>query len=512
MKKIIVSISVLILTVCFVACFEDKGSYDCVDREMITIENIQDSYSVIQFTDKLTILPEVTSSWPDAEFEYAYWVYDKGQGSQTPDTISVGQKDLVDYVVGLESKEYQLIFMATNVKTGIKAFKEATLNVTTSSNHGWYILKSLEGGKCDMDYYNIDGEGADNVLLASCNRQLEGDRAERLTVGNNYVDPNDSKNGVFQKTTVLFPVTDRDAVSVRLSTGKIINDFSELFQETPAVSAPGMAFASSMAQFILNDGKAYYFWPYTSSLSKFSVELARNSTFDSYHLSKYLMYATPNSIGFDETTSSFVLIPGNGTMLMSAVDAKDTEVKANNSQMNLLWAGSKGLYDSEHYALMQDKNDLSQKFLAYVTCLGNSFSIKRDNLAASDPAFDATLFTLNHSSAKVLYFVNGREVYSRSIAATPGINSKLDIVVPEGEVTFIKHMPYSVYNKPEESFDYLLIGTVNGGRYEVGCYQLDAGGRPVGQEPSRRFVGEGTVGDVTFVFPNVQSTTFVPSY
>lgn len=46
-----------------------------------------------------------------------------------------------------------------------------------------------------------------------------------------------------------------------------------MFQEEPAEPyAPGMAFATSMAQFILNQGKVYYFWPYTSALSKFSVD------------------------------------------------------------------------------------------------------------------------------------------------------------------------------------------------------------------------------------------------
>ncbi len=37
---------------------------------------------------------------------------------------------------------------------------------------------------------------------------------------------------------------------------------------------------------------------------------------------------------------------------------------------------------------------------------------------------------------------------------------------------FIKHMPYSVYGKPEESFDYLLIGAVKDGNYEVVGYTL----------------------------------------
>lgn len=498
----------------FTSCFKDQGNYNYTDNEVITIKKIQKDYTAVQFTGKLDIYPEVSSNLPDPEFEYAYWVYDKEKGTQIPDTLLVGQKDLANYVVGLESKTYKLVFRVLNVKTGVRAFWEAGLNVTTNSNHGWYILKSFQD-KCDMDYYNMAGERAENVLLASSGRQLEGDRAERLTVGTNYADPEDfdPKTNTFRKSTVLFPVSNRDAKAVKLSTGKIINDFPQMFLEEPGTPyAPGMAFATSMAQFILNNGKAYYFWPYTSSLSKFTVELAKNAAFDPYRLSKYTMYATPNPIGFDEISSSFVGIPGNGTMFMPMVDMAGTELKANNNEMNLLWGGSKGLYDAVHYALMQNQNDLSRKYIAYVTCYGNSMSIKLDELPMTDPAYQATLFTLNHGSAQVLYFVNNRTVYSRSIAAIPGVNSSLDITLPEGEIVFIKHMPYSVYNKPEESFNYLLIGTTKGGTYEVGGYKLDAGGRPVETEPSLFFTGEGKVGDVTFVFPGVQSTTFTPSY
>ena len=73
-------------------------------------------------------------------------------------------------------------------------------------------------------------------------------------------------------------------------------------------------------------------------------------------------------------------------------------------------------------------------------------------------------------------------------------------------------MPYSVYGKPEESFDYLLIGTIKDGNYEVVGYTLDAGGRPADPEPALHFAGKGKVGDVIFVFPSVSGTTFVPSY
>ena len=57
-----------------------------------------------------------------------------------------------------------------------------------------------------------------------------------------------------------------------------------------------------------------------------------------------------------------------------------------------------------------------------------------------------------------------------------------------------------------------MIVTIKDGKNEVDGYTLDAGGRPADPEPALHFTGKGKVGDVTFVFPGVSGTTFVPSY
>lgn len=513
-RKQLIGITIL-LGLFSVSCFPDKGNYDYVDKEIIQIDSINEYYNVEQFKTKLNIHPKVSSNIPNAQFEYAYWVYDKNVSQQVPDTLQVGEKDLNNYLITLESKIYKLIFYVKNKITGVSAYKESELNVTTSTNMGWYVFKSLNG-KCDLDFYNKEGESVENILLTTSGRQLEGDKAERLTVGTNYADPEklDPNTNLFQKTTVLFPVSDQDAKAVDLSTGKIINDFPQMFLDEPSGPyAPGMAFYSVTAQFILNQGKVYYYWPYTSALSKFAVELARNASFDPYRLSKYVMLGTPNSIGFDEMSTSFVGIPaGNSTVLMTLLDAKGSKLSANYNSMDLLWAGSKGLYDAVHYAVVQDKNDKNRKLILYLTYVGNSLDIQYDSLSIDDPAFNSCLFTMNHASPKILYFVTDREVYARTVAAIPGVNSCLKLNIPDGDITFIKHMPYSVYGKPEESFDYLFLGIVKSDMYFVCGWELDSSGQPQSAEPSIRFSGTGCPGDVMYVFPGIQPTTFIPSY
>ena len=194
------------------------------------------------------------------------------------------------------------------------------------------------------------------------------------------------------------------------------------------------------------------------------------------------------------------------------VDGAGTELPVAKNNMDLLWAGSKGLYDIEHYAIMQDKEDSSQKYMVFLTCLGNTVTIKLDCLLLDDPLYSANLFALNHSTTKFLYFVSKNKVYVRSIVAIPGVNSALDLELPDGEIVFLKHIYCNDYANPANSTNKLLIGAMNGDAYEILGYDLDASGYPTSTKASLHFTGSGCPGDVLFVFPGIQSTTFVPSY
>ena len=62
-NKIIIGL-ILVIGVFLTSCFEDLGNYDYTSNEVITIGgDIKKDYSVVQFTSKLTIRPEV--SYPE---------------------------------------------------------------------------------------------------------------------------------------------------------------------------------------------------------------------------------------------------------------------------------------------------------------------------------------------------------------------------------------------------------------------------------------------------------------
>ena len=65
------------MSLLLISCFQDQGNYEYVDNEKIQISGILDHYTVVQFVDTLNLNPEITSNYPDADFDYVYWVYDE---------------------------------------------------------------------------------------------------------------------------------------------------------------------------------------------------------------------------------------------------------------------------------------------------------------------------------------------------------------------------------------------------------------------------------------------------
>lgn len=493
------------------SCDKDKGNYSYDDTEKITITGIAAEYPVVQSVDKLNISPEVKSNKEGAEFDYVYFIYDVNKGSEKPDTLSVGSKDLKDVVIGAESGKYAFIFKATNKKTNVSAFYNATLNVSTRFNNGWYVLKS-EAGKTDMDYFNLTNEKIENVILSVNGRQLDGDVAMRIGVNDNYADPTkfNETYKTFDKTRVLIPIANKDAKAIKLSTGKILNDFSAMYLDEPkAPYGPSMYVASMQGQWMLNNGRGNFIFSYSSMLSKFGPEYGMTNEFKDYYLSKYVVSnGIYDPIAFDELSSSFVAMPASQTYLMSIADAAGTQLSAKNNNMKLVFAGAKALYDDYFYAVLQDKSNLQTKYVADISGIGGkNFKILLDKLQPTDPAFNAEIFTLNHSLTKAMYFVSNNKVYVRNVAGIPGRNTDLNVNIPAGErPTMLKHVKHLT------QFDYLIVGTTAGGNYKVYFYKLNSVGELASNQPDKVLEGRGAVGDISYVFPAVSQTTFPLTY
>ena len=511
MKKIFNILILLSIALSVSSCFKDLGNYDYAKAEVITITGVDATYTAVQLVDKLNITPTVSSNIPGAQFEYYYTLYETNVQGYAPklDTIQKGtSKDLVNYPVTRKSMTYGLVFMAKNKTTGVTGYKSSTLNVVTKFNDGWYIIKD-QSNISDLDLFdNSANLVVENVLMSVNGKQLKG-KAQAISVVNNYrvLDP---PTGLFNNTKVIFPVSDNDAKAVILSTGVINRNFGEMFYDVISEPyAPVRFFGNSQGIWTINKGRAYSIYTMSSNVGIFGAESPIDINYSPYNLSKYTVnHAVYGPLAFDETSSTFLLIPYGGNQLVACVNATGSNMPVKNNNKKLLYMGSRGVTASYFFAVMQDKTNTSLKIISKVEGFSNStgpaLKFTNDTLATSDLAYNATMFTSNQT-LDVLYFVTNNVIYMRNVAAKGGANVPLAYTPPVGEtITFIKHLPnYSTYY-PNNTF---IIGTQVGTRYKVRVLVLTTVGN-VTPPATLTFDGNGRAADVLYAFPNISSNTF----
>lgn len=151
MKKITMIMGVLLLLVA--ACTEDKGNYDYVPLNELTLEGMEVTYQVEKdsvFAITMTITGE--AGFFEANYDFLWYVWNELDEEAIPDTLSY-EKDL-DMVMSLPIGEYTLRYVVTEKETGVYYAAEADLSVINSFSKGVVALSRIEGGDSDLTFIN----------------------------------------------------------------------------------------------------------------------------------------------------------------------------------------------------------------------------------------------------------------------------------------------------------------------------------------------------------------------
>ncbi|MDD4031986.1 MAG: PKD-like family lipoprotein [Bacteroidales bacterium] len=500
--KIRTLLIVLSFSVILCSCFKDLGNYEYDEKEVITVTGIEPAYDVTQLIDVLSITPEITSNKSGAEFYCTYHIYDYVAAGYIPsaDTLQSGKKDL-SMKLSLDAKTYGLVFIAKNIKTGYSAVVHSVLNVITKFSTGWYVFKNV-GDMADLDLTIDENTKIENVLLNVNGRQLRG-KVDGITLATNYKCLNPT-TGKFVNTRVIFPVTDQDMWPVNTVSAKIDRNYEDMFYNVDRPIKPGRFYASTMGQWTLNNGRAYNLYAIMANTGQFGNQCSRDAKYSPYHLSKYIVQnGMSDPLAYDETSTSFVVIPSYGTQLNAVKDAEGTEMSANECNKKLLYMGARPSNVSFCHAVMQDKTDPSIKFISKITGFSSKkLLIINDTIAPSDPAYRADVFTTIHNAMEVLYFIADNKVYVKNVAAkgTPSVDLGLNL--GGATISFIKYLRFQ---------NYLAVGTYSGANYKVSLYTVKTTG-DVEPIPALVLDGAGIAGDVIYIYPNSSNTTYTNTY
>ncbi len=506
MKRLYILTLAVTIAAMFTACYKDKGNYSYTASEVITITGIAPSYDKISKQDKITLTPTVTSSSPNANFEYFWGIYETNVQGSVPKIDTIAKTLSLDYLITQSAKAWVLVFGAKNKTTGLQQLATSTINVITPFTRGWYVLKD-DGTSTDLDLFLtptsiVPASQINNVYSLINGKKLNG-KAQFLSFDNSY---KSMVTGVLGNTRALFVTSDKDASVIDINSLLVIRDFNSMFYEPPTIKAPNYVGPGNSSDFFINAGQLYSLYSMSSNVGQFAARQLKDALNTDYNLSKYFInFTLANPIFFDEISSSFVSAGGAGTVLNSVTDAVGTAMKANNNNKTLLYMGIKTTAPTG-VALFQDKTNTSLKILSTITANTSAFNMVNDTLLNTNKLYSATLITTNLIDENFIYFVVGNQVWSRNLSNK---FEQLQYTAPAGEtITFIRHKRYT--SEVAYAHNYIAIGTKSGANYTVRMFTKTSGN--LAASPDITMTGSGSVGDIIYMSPSVGTNTYLQTY
>jgi hypothetical protein len=195
MKNILYYLAVIILVA--VSCTEDKGTYDYVALNEVTISDVEEQYIALSEAP-FSVTPMVEQKLVNDEsvLEYLWYAYTNGNKPYSADTLAF-TKNLDLESLMLEPREYELVFRVTDTSSGIyydyrskmsvKGFPDGLQVLSNNANNAQVsILRGLEEGLSDFEAYKLknDGElaGENPVSIIGISRFMRSGKPMRIAI------------------------------------------------------------------------------------------------------------------------------------------------------------------------------------------------------------------------------------------------------------------------------------------------------------------------------------------
>lgn len=513
-----IKITILCLALTLISCYEDLGNYDYQELETITVEGIEETYTLNTRIDTLKISPIIEASAVDAEMEYFWLRRSATLNTSKWDTTFVGL-NLDTLVTWAPNTSWEFLFVARNKKTSYAVHESFRLFIGTPFMYGLYVAKS-NGSHSDLDFYPFkndpSGVGAlsPNVIEAinGVEKCPRGDAQKVNFIGGYPIYSYDEGTTIKYKTLQL--ITDEDCSVVSVEDIQGMRKYEEMFYTFPEGSKPAFV-GCSLEDYFMVDEKHLYTFYYMGRSSNGKVNHPKRlpsgaSDPYNYQISKYIHYNMRNNIVFDEISSSFFRFTDSEAEFIRLKDGSEkgepTQIPLENNNKTLLYMGTRSVFErtpGTASVFLQDKTNPNLKILCklWVGDRDHISLIQADTLnPAEDALFGAEHVT--HASGEGLYFINKQKVYYRATAIKDS-EEVLVYEIPEAEtVSFIRTINYN--RSGDALLDILAIGsTLDGSQYKVRLFgKTVAGGlteEPLYTLPATGGFAPGEAKDITYI-------------
>ncbi len=310
--------ALLVLLSIFTACNDDESNYVYLTNEeageiKFDTIGIADRYALsraLNIGDHIEYEPNVTYKYPERLryrwfvlklTDYSYQPTQEGNALVYPPADTLSHSKKLDWVVDLEPGQYRFHLLAEDSISGMRAYYRPGGNYTvvngSGTRAGLYLLSEING--------ETDIEVMSSELMLVC----EGDNnlPRYYSELSGHTLPGKPKfiqathAGSTYKEAYLV-CTDQNLYRINQVDMVIMDEWNEMFYNTPEVFNPQCAYFTNNCDFLINDGKLHTLYTNMANDRKFSAPIAGD-----YDAAEYLMfesksnwYPTPDAIDADQ--------------------------------------------------------------------------------------------------------------------------------------------------------------------------------------------------------------------
>ena len=444
------------------SCYSDEGNYDYKTEEEAGVIKIDTvgianrmalSYN-LNPGDHIEFEPNVTYSHPE-RLRYRWFVLTLTQGRyqsvqngnimEYPPADTIGYAKKLDWTVNLKPGYYRFYMMAEDSITGMRAYYQAEEQYTMvneSDKVSGLCLLSEREGNTTLEFYGsplmlIYGDTCiydayhklKSTYLEGKPRWIHGTHTGKT-----------SKDG-------YLVATDKNLYRINSVGLDIMNDWSNMFYDTPENFNPETSFYTNNCDFLINDGKLHVLYANKANDRKFSAPIAGD-----YEAAPYLMYSTMASwrpvtgainayqVIYDEKNKRFRPYFSNGTSVTAFKGTNgDAYLDANKlpSDPKFIFNGG----GNETCCIMEDGSDIwLYRFLFYNVVddgdLSNGGDRAKINLNGCTDIKNAKFFAAC-TGGYAFYYATDNAVYSFSTSSGQDISNTIYTCESGEEVTAI---------------------------------------------------------------------------
>ena len=467
---------IVLFATLFVAggCYKDKGNYDYIKINKVTINTVKDTFNVL-VPEQLKIDLNIVETKPSkAGLSYKWVLYPNTAAPLTRRTIGTTQN--LDAVITEDPGPYLLDVFVKDEETGVTFQKKLVINVLTKFSEGWVVVEE-KGAGCDLAMITPTDVVFRNVYS-------EANKGQLLPAGTARI-PEIKTNRNIQSVYIISP---NDAVFVNFANFIKVSGFADFFFQAPTVVKPQEYFMNGDDERMLVDGKPYGRSLINAGNNKLSLPPVGN-----YYMAPYELYSfIHNYIWYDTVAQRFHRQDVNNfNFLDFNADAADP-FNMNNIGKRLLYAEANT--SNTYYAIFKNNNDDS--LFAY----NFSALTPRPPVAAykglTAPGLATAKKFVMSRTLPYLYYANDNQVFKLDIlakAATP------IYTFPAGTTISAMKMYRNLKVSSDPNNNRLIaIATQEGSEGKVYYFPIATTGNFTGDTYSKVFTGFGKINEITY--------------